>query len=325
MFNIINESKDPYFNLALEEYALKNIEGDIVIFWQNENTVVVGRNQNTHEEINHEYVNKNNVNVVRRLSGGGAVYHDNGNLNFTFITDGKKENVNNYKKFTEPVVNVLKLLGVEADFSGRNDIVVDGKKISGNAQYYFGNRMLHHGTLLFDTDLSVLGKVLNVKSDKIESKGIKSVRSRVTNIYPYLKENLGIEEFKKILISNILMEGAKNYILSDRENLAVENLAKEKYRDWDWNFGKSPEFTISKRKRYDGGELDIRINVSEGIIDSIKIYGDFLGYRGTEEIEKVLTGKRFNEKELACCIKDLNIEKYFCDFREEEIIDCIFY
>ncbi|WP_321329567.1 lipoate--protein ligase [uncultured Ilyobacter sp.] len=325
MFNIINESKDPYFNLALEEYALKNIEGDVVIFWQNENTVVVGRNQNTHEEINHEYVNKNNVNVVRRLSGGGAVYHDNGNLNFTFITDGKRENVNNYKKFTEPVVNVLKLLGVEADFSGRNDIVVDGKKISGNAQYYFGNRMLHHGTLLFDVDLSVLGKVLNVKSDKIESKGIKSVRSRVTNIYPYLKENLGIEEFKKILISNILMEGAKNYILSDRENLAVENLAKEKYRDWDWNFGKSPEFMISKRRRYDGGELDIRINVSEGIIDSIKIYGDFLGYRGTEEIEKVLTGKRFNEKELACCIKDLNIEKYFCDFREEEIIDCIFY
>jgi len=325
MFNIINESKDPYFNLALEEYALKNIEGDIVIFWQNENTVVVGRNQNTHEEINHEYVNKNNVNVVRRLSGGGAVYHDNGNLNFTFITDGKRENVNNYKKFTEPVVNVLKLLGVEAEFSGRNDIVIDEKKISGNAQYYFGNRMLHHGTLLFDADLSVLGKVLNVKYDKIESKGIKSVRSRVTNIYPYLKEKLMIEEFKKILISNILMEGARNYILSDTENLAVENLAKEKYRDWDWNFGKSPEFKISKRKRYDGGELDIRINVSEGRIDEIKIYGDFLGYRGTEEIEKVLTGKRFNEKELADCIKDVDIQKYFYDIKKEDIIDCIFY
>ncbi|ADO83662.1 lipoate--protein ligase [Ilyobacter polytropus] len=325
MFNIINESKDPYFNLALEEYALKNIEGDIVIFWQNENTVVVGRNQNTHEEINHEYVNKNNVNVVRRLSGGGAVYHDNGNLNFTFITDGKRENVNNYKKFTEPVVNVLKLLRVEAEFSGRNDIVIDEKKISGNAQYYFGNRMLHHGTLLFDADLSVLGKVLNVKYDKIESKGIKSVRSRVTNIYPYLKEKLMIEEFKKILISNILMEGARNYILSDTENLAVENLAKEKYRDWDWNFGKSPEFKISKRKRYDGGELDIRINVSEGRIDEIKIYGDFLGYRGTEEIEKVLTGKRFNEKELADCIKDVDIQKYFYDIKKEDIIDCIFY
>ncbi|WP_320045658.1 lipoate--protein ligase [uncultured Ilyobacter sp.] len=325
MLNIINESKDPYFNLALEEYALKNIEEDIVIFWQNENTVVVGRNQNTHEEINSEYVNKNNVNVVRRLSGGGAVYHDGGNLNFTFITDATKDSVNNYKKFTEPVVNALKVMGVEAEFSGRNDIVVEGKKISGNAQYYFGNRLLHHGTLLFDADLSVLGKVLNVRSDKIESKGIKSVRSRVTNIYSHLKEKVSVDEFKKRLILNILMEGAKNYILSDRENLAVENLAKEKYRDWEWNFGKSPEFKISKRKRYGGGELDIRVNVSEGRIDEIKIYGDFLGYRGTDEIERILTGERFNEKELSECIKNLDIQKYFHDIKAEDIIDCIFY
>ena len=325
MLNIINKSKDPYFNLALEEYAIKNIKGDILIFWQNENTVVVGRNQNTHEEINHEYVNKNNVNVVRRLSGGGAVYHDNGNLNFTFITDSTMNSINNYKKFTEPVVNALKLLGVDAEFSGRNDIVVDGKKISGNAQYYFGNRLLHHGTLLFDSDLSVLGKVLNVKSDKIESKGIKSIRSRVSNISPYLKENIEIDEFKKILISNILVEGSKNYILSDKEKLEIEDLANEKYRGWEWNFGKSPEFKISKRKRYDGGELDIRINVSKGRIDEIKIYGDFLGYRGTEEIEKVFTGKRFSEKELDDCIKDLEIQKYFYDIKKEDIIDCIFY
>lgn len=325
MFNIINKSKDPYFNLALEEYALKNIKGDIVIFWQNENTVVVGRNQNAYEEINHEYVNENNVNVVRRLSGGGTVYHDFGNLNFTFITDATKDSVNNYKKFTEPVVKALKAIGVEAEFSGRNDIVVEGKKISGNAQYYFGNRLLHHGTLLFDADLSVLGKVLNVKADKIESKGIKSVRSRVTNIYPYLKEKVSIDEFKERLILNILMDGANNYILSDRENLMVENLAKEKYRDWNWNFGKSPKFNISKRKRYAGGELDIRINVSEGKIDEIKIYGDFMGYRGTEEVEKILTGKRFDEKELTECINNLVIQQYFYDIKEDDIIDCIFH
>ncbi|WP_372714707.1 lipoate--protein ligase [Ilyobacter sp.] len=325
MLNIINKSKDPYFNLALEEYALKNIKGDIVIFWQNENTVVVGRNQNTHEEINHEYVRMNNINVVRRLSGGGAVYHDGGNLNFTFITDATKDNVNNYKKFTEPVVSSLNLMGVMAEFSGRNDIVIDGKKISGNAQYYFGNRLLHHGTLLFDADLAILGKVLNVKTDKIESKGIKSVRSRVTNIYPYLKEKVNIDEFKKKLILNLLMGGAENYILSDKENLIVENLAEEKYRDWNWNFGKSPEFKITKRKRYKGGEVEIRMNVSQGKIDEIKIYGDFLGYRGTEEIERILTGKRFHEKDLVDCIKDLDIEKYFCEIKVEDIMDCIFY
>ncbi|WP_319371492.1 lipoate--protein ligase [uncultured Ilyobacter sp.] len=325
MLNIINESKDPCFNLALEEYALKEIKGDVVIFWQNENTVVVGRNQNTHEEINHEYVTVNNVRVVRRLSGGGAVYHDNGNLNFTFITNATRDSVNNYKKFTEPVVNALRMLGVEAEFSGRNDIVVEGKKISGNAQYYAGNRLLHHGTLLFDADLSLLGKVLNVRADKIESKGIKSVRSRVANIYPYLKKNINIEEFKKVLVTNILMEGSQNYILSDEENLKVENLAREKYRNWEWNFGKSPEFKISKRKRYTGGELDIKLNVSEGIIEQIKIYGDFLEYRGIEEIEKILIGKRFVEKDLADCIKRIDIEKYFCDIKAEEIIDCIFY
>ncbi len=325
MFNIINKSRDPYFNLALEEYVLKNIEGDVVIFWQNDNTVVVGRNQNTYEEINHEYVKSNGVKIVRRLSGGGAVYHDKGNLNFTFITDGTRENINNYKKFTEPVVNALKFMGVEAEFSGRNDIVVDSKKISGNAQYYYRNRLLHHGTLLFKADLCTIGKVLNVKEDKIESKGIKSVKSRVTNIYPYLNEEMNIEQFKDILISKILMDGATNYELTDEDFLAIEKLAQEKYRDWDWNFGNSPEFEILKRRRYRGGELDIRMNISHGMISEIKFYGDFLGYRGTEEFENILIGKKLQESEIIDAIKKIDIENIFGEINEDEIINCIFY
>jgi lipoate-protein ligase A len=325
MLNIINNSKDPYFNLALEEYVLKNIEDDVVIFWKNEKTVVIGRNQNIYEEINYKYIKENKINIVRRLSGGGAVYHDDGNLNFTFITKGAKENINNYKKFTDPVINALQSIGVEAEFSGRNDIVVDGKKISGNAQYYYGDRLLHHGTLLFDTDLDIISKVLNVNMGKLESKGIKSVRSRVTNIYPYLKKSMSIDKFKDILISQILTEDSQNYELGEEELLRVKELADGKYKKWEWNFGKSPEFKISKKKRYRGGELDIRINVSDGIIYEIKIYGDFLGCRGTEEFEKFLIGKKFEENEIINIIKKIDIKKFFVDISEENIIDCIFY
>lgn len=325
MLNIINNSSDPYFNLALEEYALKNIKGDLVIFWKNEKTVVIGRNQNIYEEINYKYIKENKINIVRRLSGGGAVYHDGGNLNFTFITEGARENINNFKKFTEPVINALQSIGVDAEFSGRNDIVVAEKKISGNAQYYYENRLLHHGTLLFDTDLDTISMALNVNMGKLESKGIKSVRSRVANISSYLKKYISIDEFKDILISKILTEGSQNYKLTKEEFLEVKKLADKKYKNWEWNFGKAPEFKISKKKRYEGGELDIKINVSQGIISGIKIYGDFLGYRGTEELEKLLTGKKFEENDISDILKKINIKKIFGEINEANIVDCIFY
>src|SRR5690554_1895283 len=190
MYTIINRSTDPRYNLALEEYVLKYLDTteDIILLWQNEPSVIIGRNQNTTEEINATYIKEHNIHVVRRISGGGAVYHDFGNLNFTFVTNNLRENLNNYRKFTEPVIQALNELGVPAEFSGRNDIVVEGKKISGNAQSYHKNRMFHHGTILFNANLEMVAKVLQVSADKIASKGIKSNRSRVTNILPYLKE-----------------------------------------------------------------------------------------------------------------------------------------
>ena len=175
MKTIINDSKNPRFNLALEEYVLKYLDSDedFVLLWQNENSVIIGRNQNTIEEINAAYVKTHDVNVVRRITGGGAVYHDMGNLNFSYVTNTLKDNLNNYRKFTDPVIKALNSLGVPAEFAGRNDIVVEEKKISGNAQSFYKNRMLHHGTILFDADLGMIADVLNVKPDKIASKGIK--------------------------------------------------------------------------------------------------------------------------------------------------------
>lgn len=242
MISIRNTCKDPHFNLALEEYAVKYLDPkeNYVILWQNEPSVIIGRNQNTIEEINSRYINENKINVVRRLSGGGAVYHDLGNLNFTFIVKNERDVVSNFKIFTEPVINALRKFGVNAEFSGRNDITIDGKKFSGNAQYYFGNRLLHHGTILFNSDLSVVQEALNVKQEKIESKGVKSVRSRVTNVYPYLPNKTDIHEFMETLLKFLMDDEnykEKEYILSEKELDKVRELMENRYSKWEWNYG----------------------------------------------------------------------------------------
>lgn len=330
MISIKNDSKNPHFNLALEEYALKHLskDEDIIILWQNEPSVIIGRNQNTIEEINAKYIKENNINVVRRLSGGGAVYHDLGNLNFTFITKSDQDSVSNFKKFTEPVIKGLQGLGVNAEFSGRNDITIEGKKFSGNAQYYHGNRLLHHGTILFNSDLSVVQEALNVKIDKIQSKGIKSIRSRVTNIYPYLENEISTEEFKDFLEKSILREEnslGREYILNEDDLNFIKNMMKERYLTWDWNYGESPDFDIQKAKRYDGGNLDIRLNVKKGIIEDCKIFGDFFGNKDINQLAKALINAKYDEDSVREVINDINIKEYLFNISSDDFIDCLFY
>ena len=328
MKTILNDSKDPRFNLALEEYVLKYLvaDEDFVLLWQNANSVIIGRNQNTIEEINSPYVKDHDVNVVRRITGGGAVYHDLGNLNFSFVTK-LKDNLNNYKKFTKPVIEALNDLGVDAEFHGRNDIVVDGKKISGNAQSFHKNKMLHHGTILFDADLSIIADVLNVKPDKIKSKGIKSTRSRVTNIKPFLDKDISMVEFKLTLLKHLL--NTKNaedevYHLTDEDLDKIHKLMEQRYNKWSWNYGESPDYTLEKAGRYEGGKLEFHLNVTQGIIKDVKIYGDFLGSRDISELEDALKDTRFEEMSLRSVLEEHPVEEYFFNISEDDVVHCLF-
>ena len=330
MKTILNDSKDPRFNLALEEYVLKtlNHDDDFVLLWQNANSVIIGRNQNTLEEINAQYVKDHDVKVVRRITGGGTVYHDLGNLNFSFITENLKDNLNNYKKFTQPVIDALQSLGIPAEFQGRNDIVVEDKKISGNAQSYYKNKMLHHGTILFDADLSIIADVLNVKVDKIASKGIKSNRARVTNIKPYLKEPMDVVSFKELLLKHLLQTDTiidHVYALTEADYHAIETLMQERYMTFEWNYGESPESQVVREKRYAGGSLQLHFDVKEGRFAHFKIFGDFLGSKPLEDLEKDFVNISYNEDAVRAMLEHHPVEEYFFNITADDVIDCLFY
>ncbi len=306
---------DPAVNLALEEHILRTAQTDedLLLFYINEPSIIIGRHQNTIEEINRDYVEQHGIHVVRRLSGGGAVYHDLGNLNFSFITESHPENFRNFKKFTEPVVRALASLGITAELSGRNDLLIEGRKISGNAQYIAKGRMVSHGTLLFNSDLSHVSDALNVKAEKITSKGIKSVRSRVANISEFLSQPMTIEVFRQCLLTHIFpgVEQAPEYLVRAEDWAAVHRLADERYRSWDWNYGHSPDFNVEKRQRFPGGEIDARLDVQQGIIRSVKFYGDFFAEVEPETLERRLVGVRYTCDDINRALQDEALERYF--------------
>lgn len=306
---------DPRINLAIEEFALKylDINETYLLFYINEPSIIIGRNQNTIEEINTEYVEQNGIHVVRRLSGGGAVYHDLGNLNFSFITKDDGESFHNFRKFTEPVIAALKKLGVNAELSGRNDIEVGGRKISGNAQFATRGRMFSHGTLMLNSEVDHVASALKVKKEKIESKGIKSVRSRVANISEFLSEPLTMEEFRSLLLTSIF-EGQKDipeYVLTNADWEKIYEISKERYQNWEWNYGKSPKFNFQHSHRFPAGSIDVRLEVNKGIIENCKIYGDFFGIGDVCEIEDKLQGIRYEKREIEKALDGIDPTYYF--------------
>lgn len=318
---------DPRINLAIEEYALKNLDIDesYLLFYINEPSIIIGKNQNTIEEINTDYVEKQGLHVVRRLSGGGAVYHDLGNLNFSFITKDDGDSFHNFKKFTEPVIEALNKLGVKAELSGRNDILAEGRKISGNAQFSTRGRMFSHGTLLFDSEMENVVSALRVKKDKIESKGIKSIRSRVANISEFLEEKLTIEEFRSTLLKYIFNDSdVEEYVLTDEDWDRIHALSKERYQNWEWNYGKSPSFNLQHSHRFPVGQIDVRLEVRKGTIENCKIYGDFFGVGNVDEIEEKLTGTRYERSEIEHVLEDMDIQHYFGKVTKEEFIDLVY-
>ncbi len=324
---ILSNSVDPYFNLALEEYIFKNpgVYEDFIILWQNDKTIVVGRHQNTIEEVNSDFVEENKINVVRRITGGGAVYHDLGNLNFSFITSYDNNNLIDFKTYTVPIINALNKLGIKSELSGRNDLTIDGKKFSGNAQSLHRGRILHHGTLLFKSDLDMLGRVLNVKEDKIKSKGIKSVRSRVANISEYLEKSITVDEFKEILLKHLIEENkSEEYKLTEEELELLNKLRKEKYITWEWNYGKSPKFNFKNSKRFLNGNLEVLLNVKNGTIIECKIYGDFLALCAVDDLEKKIIGTKYEKTEIQNVLENFNLKQYFGEITIEEILQCFF-
>ncbi|WP_243291440.1 lipoate--protein ligase [Bacillus sp. FJAT-47783] len=329
MIFIDNENiTDPRINLAIEEYAVKHLDVNetYLLFYINEPSIIIGKNQNTVEEINTDYIEKNGIHVVRRLSGGGAVYHDLGNLNFSFITKDDGNSFHNFKKFTDPVVKALHKLGVPAELSGRNDILVNGRKISGNAQFSTKGRMFSHGTLLFHSEIEHVVSALNVKKDKIESKGIKSIRSRVANISEFLHEPMTMEQFKHLLLTYIFEEENEipRYELTERDWEKINEILKQRYQNWDWNYGKSPKFNVQHSHRFPVGQVDIRLEVQKGLIKSCKIYGDFFGVGDVSDIEQTLTGIRYERKAIEAALQNVDIQHYFGNIEREEFIQLVY-
>lgn len=323
-----NDITDPMINLAMEEYVLREIPTDdsYFLFYVNQPSIIIGKNQNTIEEINAPYIEEHGIKVVRRVSGGGAVYHDEGNLNFSFITEDDGDSFHNFKKFTQPIVDALNDMGVKAELSGRNDIEIEGgKKVSGNAMFTQKGRMFSHGTLMLESDISEVQNALKVNPKKIQSKGVKSVSARVGNINDYLDEKIDIEEFKKRILSNIFggLENVEEYKLTDEDWEKINKLSKEKYQTWEWNYGKNPKYNYDNSHKYDAGLLDVRLEVNGGRIEHAKIFGDFFGVGEVIDIEERLIGVEHNRAAIDKALSDIDISHYLGRITRDEFLDLV--
>ncbi|HSC31778.1 MAG TPA: lipoate--protein ligase [Gemmatimonadaceae bacterium] len=319
---------DPTLNLALEEYALLTLDlsDSYLLFYVNRPSIIIGKHQNTIEEIDADFVHAHDIAVVRRISGGGAVYHDLGNLSFSFITRYSPQRFNNYAEFTGPVVEALRELGVPAERTGRNDIVVEGRKVSGNAQVVRGERMFSHGTLLLDSNLDDVTRALKPKPGKVESKGIQSVRSRVANISEFLAAPLAMDDFRAALLAHFFPGGGPvpvhEFSADDRRR--VEELANTKYRTWDWNYGESPPFNLQRTQRFPSGEVDVRLDVVDGIIKTVRVFGDFFSSREIADLERGLTGVRYRRDDLAGALRTADGGSFVSGVSESDLLSLIF-
>lgn len=323
MLCIYNPSTDAYFNLATEEFLLNYVEDDVFMLWRNEPAVIVGRFQNSLAEINLDFVNQKNIKVVRRLTGGGAVFHDLGNLNFTFIESQSK---GDFRTFTQPILEVLHQMGVEARFEGRNDLMIDGQKFSGNAQCKHNKKTMHHGTLLFATEMSDLSDALKVNPLKFEDKAVKSVRKRVTNISSHLQEPMTVSQFADKIMQYIMhtRSNAVAYQFTEMDLKRIEVLRNEKYATWDWNFGTSPQYSYSKMVRTQGGNVEIHLQISKGIIENAKIFGDFFAFRDISDLENVLLNKPHEKEQIRSILQEFKVENYLLNITAEDLLNVIF-
>lgn len=328
MIYVISKSHKPQYNIAMEEYCFRKLlrYDKVFMLWINEPAIIVGKHQNTVEEVNAQFVRESGIHVVRRISGGGAVYHDLNNLNYTIISNEEKGSEFDFKTFSEPVIETLRDLGVEAGFTGRNDLVIDGKKICGNAQAYINGRIMHHGCILFDTDLSVLSKALQVPQDVIESKSVKSVRSAVTNILPHLPRPIGVEDFSEAILRHMksTFPEMEEYVFSKSELAEIEKTSKEKFSSWDWNYGHSPQFNITRKTRFTAGKVQVFASVKNLVIDDIKFYGTFFGNNSDlSAVENALKGVKYTVEEVRKAFSGIHTSEFFAGFSLDELAEAV--
>lgn len=324
---IASPSTDPRWNLALEQYVFDALPRDKSYFmlWQNHNTIVVGKYQNTAAEINGKFVRDEGITVVRRLSGGGAVYHDLGNLNFTFITDAPDAAKIDFRRFCEAVVDALADLGVAAEINGRNDITIEGKKFSGNSQYLREGRVMHHGTLMFRSDLTVLSRALAVDREKLSAKGIPSVVSRVTNIGDHLPPEVTIDDLREALLRHIPCEdNAAPYVLTEEDIAAIDNIAQERYASWEWTYGRSQALQRRNKQRIEGcGTIDVSLSSDGGIITALELHGDFFGSGDIDQLCAHLVGCRCEINALKERLDAINLQHYIHNCPQDALIELL--
>lgn len=327
MIIIKSPSSDASFNIASEEYLFNQKNDNIFLLYQNERSIIVGRKQNTLAEINHAYTKANNIQVVRRMSGGGAVFHDINNLNFCFIIRDMKVCENSFEYYTKPIISVLKDIGIEAKLEGRNDLTIDSKKFSGNAKYFKESTLLQHGTLLFDSNINDISQALNNDPSKFNDKAVKSIKSRVTNIKSHLNMPLSINEFENMIVNKVkeLYSDAVYYEYNDQDYQEIEKLQTDKYSNWNWNFGKSPEYNYQKKIRCLGGTIEVAMSIKNGFIEEFKLYGDFFSKADLDEFEKSFIGINHSYESTKAHLEKYKMEDLFVNVFEEDFLNAMFF
>lgn len=320
-------STDPAFNLALEQVVFDRLprSEEYFMLWQNDNAIIVGRHQNTHQEIDAAFVQAHGIQVVRRLSGGGAVYHDLGNLNFTFVVDAARSVGLDLKLFCQPVARALGRMGVKAEVTGRNDIAIDGRKFSGNAQYVKDERVMHHGTILFDSDLSVVSQALAPSAEKLSAKGVASVRSRVTNVKPFLSPGVTLADFKAQLVA-AMFEGTDMvpYQFTAEDLLAAQRLRESRYATWAWNYGASPAGAVRKRRRVEGcGTVEVFLSLDKGRVAQAQFRGDWFGADDAGPLARLLAGAPLEREALTGVLAGVAVGRYISGLTAGDLVDIL--
>jgi lipoate-protein ligase A len=324
MLYLTNQSTDPHWNMAFDEFILEQFPLDEPVFylWQNRPSVIIGFNQNAFAEVNLDYLAQKNIVLARRVTGGGAVYHDLNNLNYTIV--GRSRDLDrDYPEYLHFVVNALRQMGVDAEQSGRNDILVDGRKCSGYAKRVWKDRLMVHGTLMFDVDLTELTAALAVPGSKLSAAGVASVRSRVANLKDYLPQFTTIQAFQSAL-QQILSAGDGLLSLTQEQLGAISREADTKFRTWEWNYGRSPRADFSSRRKFGCGTVEASWSIVHGCIADLHFAGDFLGNLSPDGLIERLNGCRYDRTKLLERLSQTDPSLYFDRLSSDDLLSLFF-